>query len=220
MLDFVNYCDKVNTICKPLFKHIAIKRFAYIELQEDGKYSILSSESSFFEEYINLGYHKKCPLNMLSLYGTQGYYVSDYYYCHESVLSIQNRWKEFLNNFDYGHSLFITHQDMIDNSIVYKFYIYDADIRNKGINHEYINNLDTLNKFNKYFSENISNLLNTIIPTSVDLEYQNEFKSLWLNALCQLAEKSSNNFKIISSLIKSNTSTNQPSPREMEAFHW
>ena len=156
---------------------------------------------------------------MLSLYGTPGYYVGDYYHCQDSVTPIQNRWKNFLNNFDYDHSLFISSQDIVDNSLVYKFYVYDANIRNKEINHEYINNIDILNKFNKYFSDNVSDLLKTVTPISIDAEYRDEFKSLWLNSHHQSAEKSSNNSKIISSLTNSSSKNNQPSP-ELEVFRW
>ena len=49
MIDFLNYCEKVESLCKPLFKHIDIQRFAYIELHEDGKYSILSNGSRFLK---------------------------------------------------------------------------------------------------------------------------------------------------------------------------
>ena len=176
--NYLNYCHDINKACEPLFKYLPIRKISYLEVHPNGEFITVCSDQLIFEEVIKAGFLKTYPIDTLSLYNIPGYYLNDYYNFSGDLEEIQGTYERFFENFDYGHPFFMVEHENINNAIIYKVYIYESMLGKSTVNHEYINNIDTLRRFNKHFQTVISAIKPSIKPLTIEPDALNGLQDI------------------------------------------
>ncbi|MCL9682646.1 helix-turn-helix transcriptional regulator [Legionella maioricensis] len=209
--ELINYTDLVNHICKDLFKVTGINHFSYVEINNQGNFIWLGSDSNYFEKCINQQLVKNAPTSILKTYPKTGFYLIDVY---------QDEYKKYslpvfqlLNHFEYGHSFRIL--EITDNCTI-KLYSFDAPLGKQDINHIYLNNLNVFKKFNLHFEKKITFIRNKIDQNHLQEDQYSEFANL-----CHLTFRR-NNFieQTLSATFYSLESKIETTPREKEVLFW
>lgn len=159
--DYINYSDLVKKYCQPLFNYIPVRRFSYVELKRDGEFLHLTSDKTVYEAVVNIGLDEKCAAEAFSMFNKPGFHVNDFLRFDNGLDEVQKKYADFMKDFDYGHALFFIDYDSQGPDSKFKMYVYESHLRYTNVNHEYINNLDMLKKFNRYFHQQLA----TEVPT-------------------------------------------------------
>ncbi|WED44291.1 helix-turn-helix transcriptional regulator [Legionella cardiaca] len=208
--ELINYTGFVNQTCKNLFNATGINHFSYVEVNKQGQFFWLGSDSDYLEKCINQDLVAIAPVSILKTYPKAGFYLIDLY---------QEEYKQFslpvfqlLNHFDYGHSFRIL-EITPEHSV--KLYSFDAPLEKHEINHIYINNLELLKKFNNYFEDKIAGIRGEIYLNQIkNLDYP-EFENLFNASLNE-----SNPVKALPTDFYSQDARIQITPREKEILFW
>ncbi|WP_131782146.1 helix-turn-helix transcriptional regulator [Legionella gresilensis] len=185
-LRLLNYTNFVKNTCAVLFKEIGINHFSYIEADETGNFFWLDSHDEYLRQCILQGIIKNKPLNILKSYPKKGFYLLDTYsqkdqeYCKDTY--------KLLQDFNFGHSFRVL-EILNSKDKVLKFYCFDASLDNPDINHIYLNNLDTLSKFNNYFDSQLAPLRPLLPKLSISnhLEFMQRMSTAFIKESISLA---------------------------------
>ncbi len=209
--ELINYTDFVNQACKNLFKVTGINHFSYVEINPEGQFFWLGSNSDYLENCYHQQLVESAPVSILKTYPRSGFYLIDVYqeeYKQHSLPVFQ-----LLNHFDYGHSFRILE---ITNVHTIKLYSFDAPLNKNDINHIYLNNLDVFKKFNSYFEDRITFIRNDLYKAHLQSTQPPEFTDLFVSSLKQseMIESSP-----LSDFYASDNKI-QITPREREILFW
>jgi DNA-binding CsgD family transcriptional regulator len=160
--DYINYSDQVDKYCRPLFNYIPISRFSYVELKRNGQFIHLTSDKVVYDEVIKVGLDEKCAAEAFSMFNQPGFHINDYLKFNNGLEEVQKKYSDFMSNFDYGHAMFIIDHDTYGDEAKFRMYVYESRLKFKNVNHDYLNNLDVLKNFNRYFQQQLTQELPTL----------------------------------------------------------
>ncbi|KTD17254.1 Response regulator containing a CheY-like receiver domain and an HTH DNA-binding domain protein [Legionella jordanis] len=208
--NLINYTDYINQTCKSLFKLLGINHFSYVEINCDGEFFWLGSNSQYLERCIHQQLVDEAPVSILKTYPKSGFYLIDAY--QEEYKAHSLPVFELLNDFEYGHSFRILE---VDNQRTVKLYSFEAPLQRPDINQIYLNNLDVFKRFNMYFENKLSFIREGIHKNYIANSRHSEFLDL-LNAPIQ------QNNRIVCEWENEfhNENEVQITPREKEILMW
>ncbi|WP_162262923.1 helix-turn-helix transcriptional regulator [Legionella jamestowniensis] len=209
--ELINYTDFVTHLCKDLFKVTGINHFSYVEMNDEGDFIWLGTDSNYFETCLHQQLVATAPVSILKTYPKTGFYLIDIY--QDEYKKHSEPVFQLLNNFEYGHSFRIL--EIADYNTI-KLYSFDAPLDKQDINHIYLNNLDVFKKFNSYFEDKITFIRDKFESNRlIDAEYA-EFTHLWNSSFKQ------NGFMdhTLPAMFYSAESKIQITPREREVLFW
>lgn len=218
----ISICYFLKNKCAPLFSYLPMKNFSYVEIQASGNFIILSSNLKFYEEYIKRDYYRHTPFNLLSEFGTPGYYITDYgISAHSSQQSSAvNQYRLLLDDFNYGHTLLISKLGFEGNNAICRIYSFEAEKRNTNINQCYMNNIDIIEKFIGYIDKNLLTIRSAITQSNVSTQEQIQFNQLFNASINTASKILAKKRRLLSRIHFIDTNSNIPTTREMEVLLW
>ncbi|STX38793.1 LuxR C-terminal-related transcriptional regulator [Legionella feeleii] len=154
-------CNTIKEVTSTLFETAPVDYFSYLEIFNNGRFTLLSSDAKYFSEkivdgaissYLKRTIHAEQPMqkfNIMDLIKKEG--KSDHYHYFRSI-------------------------EKGSGDSVFKIYTLGSTTLNNNCNPFYLNNLDSINKFNAIFSkqfEKHSKIISTEIPPEVILKEDN-----------------------------------------------
>lgn len=214
MKEFINYTDFMQKVSAPLFKYLPIGHFCYIEIHANGDFYALSTDRDLYEEYTRRSYTQRTPFHVL-LYSIAGMYLNDYY--SYPLLSPYGDHNSLLKDFNLGHSCLMMECENGQYGKINKFYCFEGRVGDREINHLYINNLDIIKKFNKYFDRQLAAIRPSLIPQRVPVQLEMMYPFLQEQ---QGVEVTASRNQLLSALAGAQGHAPTPTSREIEVIEW
>ncbi|MCD6046171.1 MAG: hypothetical protein K0R48_1334 [Gammaproteobacteria bacterium] len=194
--------EDIITLCQPLFK-LGISSYVYVRTYADGSEFRLGNRSDWMEHYYSQGLYKESIFEKTPQYYQPGAVLWSTLVSHSHVLdSAKNDF-----NIDHGMTILNKEQDYCE-----KIFFGSAST-NPGVMNLYLNNMDLLLNFNRYFKERALPLIKEANQRRLYLQCNEH-----LNALQQqdLNMVNCENVVDIKKELKIATEKNSLSPREQQ----
>jgi DNA-binding CsgD family transcriptional regulator len=147
--------EDIVTLCQPLFK-LGVSNYVYVRTYADGSEFRLGNRSDWLEHYYTQGLYQESIFER-----TPQYYQPDAtpwstVVCHSTLVSHSRILDSAKNDFNIDHGMTILNKE---NDYCEKIFFASASA-NPGVINLYLNDMDLLLNFNRYFKERASPLIN------------------------------------------------------------
>lgn len=139
----LQYADDLRTICQPL-NAINISYFGYALIDKEGRFSTLNNHPYFFEHYLNQRYYN-ADFHLVDEDNFGNYIISDLL----EMTNLSKKVNQDAAEFGLKHFFTIIEKDQRGTH----YYHFANNSPDNSINQFYINNIDLLKSFIRYFNQ-------------------------------------------------------------------
>jgi DNA-binding CsgD family transcriptional regulator len=154
---FLEMANDIDDICKPL-RQFGIHLFSYRKTFKDGSRINVSNNANWLKDYFRLELYR----SSLFEFDVDSYSSGFSVWPQESDLPVFTHGRTYYNS-DNGLTLILKDKDYCE------YFIFGAEPHNKQIINFYINNLELVRSFTKYFHEQSTDLMKTAAESLIKL---------------------------------------------------
>lgn len=147
--------EDIVTLCQPLFK-LGISSYVYVRTYVDGSEFRLGNRSDWLEHYYTQGLYKESIFEKAPQYYQSNTMPCPTLICHSTLVSHSRIIDSAKNDFNIDHGMTILNKE---HDYCEKIFFCSAS-NNPGVINLYLNDMDLLISFNRYFKEKALPLIN------------------------------------------------------------
>lgn len=208
----LQYADELRTICQPL-NQINITYFGYAFIDKQGQFSVLNNDPHFLEHYLNKNYYN-ADIHLAELNQSNNYIVLDSLELTKESKSINDDAMKF----GIKHIFSIVEVDQRGTH----YYHFANNSQDFSINQFYINNIDLLKLFIKYFHECINSTAHLLQAYNVKFTIDDDSPGFSVNDEATTFDHLSKRNNFIKAINSVNAGISSPSlklsPQQMKCI--
>jgi DNA-binding CsgD family transcriptional regulator len=151
----------INDICKPLFREGDLTNYVFVEINGDGDFTYLNTDSNYFNEILNINSIEFLTEKFINEYISKGYHLQA---SHSEYINrlFEGGIAKINERFNLGNFLFVVNVIKRNKNSLVQINRFGSDVDNRQVNNFYINRLSRIKEFTYYFPHRMESFLRKI----------------------------------------------------------